>query len=248
MTPQSARYGKDAAGGISSLLMNLLLLGALGWLVLGGHDTAFLHPRFRPFLVGGAAILCGFAAATAMPPRAAHGHARWWTTTVKSLVLITPVLFMGVLAGQSMGVQALSKKTVSPAGDAFRIFQESGNGAGVAADGVLSERTLLQIARNMQQLDGNPVVTEGMVYSDANMPAQFLLLFRFGIYCCAADAIPVWVLVDRGQAPAIANERWIRVTGTLHVTPINGKDLPVISADDIRVMPSPAPESQYLFF
>jgi uncharacterized repeat protein (TIGR03943 family) len=87
-----------------------------------------------------------------------------------------------------------------------------------------------------------------MAYSDANMPAQFLLLFRFGIYCCAADAIPIWVLVDKGQARSVENEQWIRVTGTLHVTLINGRDLPVITADDIRVLPSPSPESQYLFF
>ncbi|MFH1981594.1 MAG: TIGR03943 family protein [Pseudomonadota bacterium] len=242
------QHRNDTLGSAGTALMFLVLLGALGWLLLGGHDTAFLHPRFRPFLAAGAAILCGFAAAVAVNTHGHQPHARWWAALIKSMVLLTPVLFMSMVAGQGMGVQALSKKTVATAGDAFRMFQESGNGAGATADGTFPERSLLQIARNMKHLNGSHVVTEGMVYSDANMPPQFLLLFRFGIYCCAADAIPIWVLVDKGPAPAIENEHWVRVTGTLHVTPINGRDLPVITADDVRVMPSPAPESQYLFF
>lgn len=244
---QHTRHRNDALGGGSIALMYAVLLGAIGWLVLGGHETAFLHPRFQPFLIGGAAILCGFAVGAVLGIRGGSAHERWGGTVLKSLVLITPVLFMGVVAGQGMGVQALTKKAVALNGDAFGIYQQDDT-AGTCIDDTQPKCSLLQIARNMKRMDGKPVVTEGMAYSDANMPAQFLLLFRFGIYCCAADAIPIWVLVDRGPAPAIENAQWVRVTGTLQVTPINGRDLPVIIADDISILPSPAPESQYLFF
>jgi len=242
-----ARHRADNLGALCIALMYAVLLGAIGWLLLGNHDTAFLHPRFRPFLAGSAAILCGFAVGALSDFRSGKARERWYAAILKSLVLITPVLFMGAVAGQSMGVQALANRAVALDTDTFGIYSQD-EAAGAGIDDTQQKRSLLQIARTMRQLDGRPVETEGMVYSDGNMPARFLLLFRFGIYCCAADAIPVWVLVDKGQAPAMENEQWVRVAGILRVTPINGRELPVIIADDITPMPSPPPGAQYLFF
>jgi putative membrane protein len=228
-------------------LVFVAFVGALGWLLLTGNDTAFLHPRFRPFLTAGALLLAVFIFVIVRGPT--RDHAGWplIVHSVQALVLATPLVFLVFAMDQNMGAHALTRKYTGTEQQTLARLIESGKNKPTKADGSQTF-TLLEIARQMKQLDGKRVVTEGLVYRPAIMPPNHLTLFRFAIFCCAADALPVWMFVEHPDVTAFDDENWIRVDGTLTIVNFNGTDVPVIRADTIEKKAAPVTAEQYLFF
>ena len=221
------------------------LMGALAWLLLTGNTTAFLHPRFRLFLLAGVLLLAAFVFVMVRGPKS---HRSGWFLAdhgLQALVLAMPVLFLIFSMNQNMGTQALTRKFTGNEQETLSRLLKSGEGKPLTDNGTL---TLLQIARKMKQLDGKRVVTEGLVYRPAIMPPGHLTLFRFAIFCCAADALPVWMFVQSPTVTDFNDEDWVRVEGTLTIVNFNGTDVPVIRADSIVKKSAPGTAEQYLFF
>jgi uncharacterized repeat protein (TIGR03943 family) len=229
------------------VLLFVAWLGALGGLLLTGTDTAFLHPRFRLFMAGGAMLLTTFILAILIGPKR---HDTGWPlamTTVQALVILTPLLFLTTMVDRGMGSHALSRKYTGREQQTLTRLLESGKRITDEAN-PSPAMSLLDIARNMKQIDGRRVITEGLVYRPDIMPENYLTLFRFAIFCCAADAMPVWVFVEKPGVESFNDENWIRVDGTVQIVNFNGTDVPVIKADTIVKKSAPAPGKQYLFF
>jgi uncharacterized repeat protein (TIGR03943 family) len=239
--PKESRW----AGSLLTVFVLTAIGSAQGWLLLNDHYTSFLHPRFWPFLVLGSAIVTGFVAACLTTRLTVNVPFKMML--LRSTVMITPLVFMVMIIGNGMGAHALRNKGIGLQSD---LLATLGDDMPAIAQDNLSGRklSLLDIARQMRYLHGRPVVTEGMVYRDANVPQDHLLLFRFALFCCAADAIPVWVVVRKEAMAPFDNETWVKVEGTLEVTRIHEKDVPVIQADQITPMPKPSPGARYLYF
>jgi putative membrane protein len=223
------------------------LAGVLGWLIVTGNDTAFLHPRFRPFLLAGFLLLAVFVVVIVQRPRR---HYRGWSLAnhfAQVLVLAMPLLFLVFSMDQGMGAHALTRKYTGTEQQTLARLLKKGETKPLDESGTPT-LTLLEIARRMNQLDGKPVITEGLVYRPAIMPPNHLTLFRFAIFCCAADALPVWLFVENANVTAFDDENWIRVYGTLTIVNFNGTDVPVIRADTIEKKTAPPTSEQYLFF
>ncbi|BBO69921.1 hypothetical protein DSCA_38510 [Desulfosarcina alkanivorans] len=228
-------------------LLYALWLGVLCWLLLTGSDSAFLHPRFRFFLAGGAMLLAAFMVVTLSGPKPVGTGWSLAATTARALLLMTPLLFLTTVTGQGMGAHALTRKFTGMEQQTLSRLLERGNEPSRGADRD-PEVSLLDIARRMKRMEGRQVVTEGLVYRPAIMPENYLTLFRFAIFCCAADALPVWVFVENTGVEAFEDENWIRVAGTVRIVNFNGTDVPVIEADTIVKKAAPSPAEQYLFF
>lgn len=228
-------------------LVFVALVAALGWLLLTGNDTAFLHPRFRPFLAAGALLLATFFFVIVWGPKRFHAGWPLVAHSVQALVLAMPLVFLFFAMDQNMGAHALTRKYTGT--EQQTLARLIGRGARQPLDtGGRPTLSLLEIARQMKQLDGKRVITEGLVYRPAIMPPNHLTLFRFAIFCCAADALPVWMFVENSNVTAFDDENWIRVDGTLTIVNFNGTDVPVIRADTIEKKAAPATAEQYLFF
>ena len=236
------RIARDLDG-----LLFALWLGTIAWLLLTGTDKAFLHPRFRLFLAGGGLILAGFMGVAVFGPKRSITGWPLAATTARVFLLMTPLLFMATVAGQGMGAHALTKKYTGMEQQTLSRLLEGGEDT-TGPKNHNRNMSLLDIARRMKQMDGRQVVTEGLVYRPAIMPENHLTLFRFAIFCCAADALPVWVFVEKTGVEAFDDEIWIRVAGTVRIVNFNGTDVPVIKADTIVKTAAPAPADQYLFF
>jgi putative membrane protein len=244
------RMVKTAAGLIGHYLDVLLFglwLGMLCWLLLTDTDKAFLHPRFRPFLVGGGILLAAFMMAAPLRSATAAHRLAVDRYTARLLLLMAPLLFLTTVAGQGMGAHALTKKYSGMEQQTLSRLLERGKSQSEIGEHK-RDLSLLEIARRMKQMNGRRVVTEGLVYRPDIMPKNFLTLFRFAIFCCAADALPVWVFVEKDGVAAFDDEDWIRVEGTVRIVNFNGTDVPVIKADTIVKKSAPAPGKQYLFF
>jgi putative membrane protein len=242
LTGAVARIFRHADG-----LVFVALSAALAWLLLSGNDTAFLHPRFRPFLMGGILLLVAFIIVMVCGPKRHHTSWQLATLIVQALVLAMPLLFLVFSMGQSMGAHALNRKSTGMEQQTLARLLGSGKRQPLAT-GRAPTLSLLEAARQMKQLDGKRVVTEGLVYRPAIMPPNYLTLFRFAIFCCAADALPVWLFVEHPNVTAFDDENWIRVDGTLTIVNFNGIDVPVIKADTIEKKTVPPTAEQYLFF
>jgi len=216
-------------------------------LLLTGKDTAFLHPRFRLFLGSGAVLLTAFILVILFGPKRQDTGWPLAMTTGHALVILAPLLFLTTVVDQGMGSHALTRKYTGTEQQMLTHLLESGKGTGGEANPTPA-MSLLDIARKMKHIDGRRVITEGLVYRPDIMPENYLTLFRFAIFCCAADAMPVWVFVENAGVAAFTDENWIRVEGTVRIVNFNGTDVPVIKADTIEKKPAPSPGEQYLFF
>ena len=239
MTSALCRY-------IDGLLL-VAWLGAIGWLLLTGNDTAFLHPRFRLFLMGGAILLTAFILVILFGPQRRKTGWQLVVTSAQALLLMVPLLFLTTVIDQGLGAHALARKYTGMEQQTLARLLERGKDVA----GEANQRpnvSLLDIARRMKQMGGRRVITEGLVYRPEIMPENYLTLFRFAIFCCAADAMPVWVFVEKIGVEAFDDENWIQVEGTVQIVNFNGIDVPVIRANSIVKKPAPSPGDQYLFF
>ncbi|MCG3177757.1 MAG: hypothetical protein BIFFINMI_00077 [Phycisphaerae bacterium] len=78
-----------------------------------------------------------------------------------------------------------------------------------------------------------------MVNPRDDLPADTVVVFRFVIACCAADAQPVAVLAHCKGAGALPRDSWVRVEGTLGSTPSGGRTVPLIRAERIVTISAP---------
>ncbi|MGA3068313.1 MAG: TIGR03943 family protein, partial [Tepidisphaeraceae bacterium] len=97
---------------------------------------------------------------------------------------------------------------------------------------------------NLTKLNGSHVITEGRVWMDPSLASGQMVIFRFVVVCCAADAMPVEAIVKSPATARCKNDDWVRVEGTLRVETQQGQPVPVIDADQIT--PIAAPEEPYL--
>lgn len=87
---------------------------------------------------------------------------------------------------------------------------------------------------------GDPVNVKGFAVYPPDLPSEYLMIARFVITCCAADAYPVGLPVklsgDRADYPA---DQWFSIQGQMITHEINGQRQLVIEADTIEAIPTP---------
>lgn len=83
----------------------------------------------------------------------------------------------------------------------------------------------------------------GFVLKDPTLPADYFLISRFVISCCAADARPVGIPVKYDpQKNSFKNDQWIELEGVFDIDTFNGDRQPVLmlqNAHDISIPENP---------
>ncbi len=92
---------------------------------------------------------------------------------------------------------------------------------------------------------GQPVNVTGFVMHPPDLPADTLLLSRFVLTCCAADAYPIGlpVRLPAGDRRSYPTDQWLRVEGQLTTDTLAGKRQAVIVARQLT--PIAAPRNPY---
>jgi uncharacterized repeat protein (TIGR03943 family) len=93
---------------------------------------------------------------------------------------------------------------------------------------------------------GQQVKVQGFIVHPPNLPTTHLLISRFVITCCAADAYPVGLPVklphDRSAYPI---DKWFEVEGVMTTATLDNKRQLVIAAKSLK--PIPAPKNPYYY-
>lgn len=106
-------------------------------------------------------------------------------------------------------------------------------------------------AEDKTKFEGQAVNLEGFMIMDENLPEGQFLIARFVITCCVADATPIGLAVDPGDADMLILDTevgtggWARVTGTMQVTLRQGDPVLLIKAS--QIIPIERPEQPYLY-
>ncbi len=224
----------------------IIWLHAYYWLLKGGHYQAFIQPKLWPLLVLAMLLVLAYTAACISRFSLQLKNPLQIDAWLKSAILFLPVLFLWTLYGQSLGSDAFAKR-VGNAGPNISIedpyWQKSKLKKG-ADTGI----TLLNLFMDSENYTGRRVAVEGMVYRSGKMDKNSFKLFRFGIVCCAADALPISFIVRGHEGETPSNDAWVRVEGIFNTATINGRGVSSIAADRVQLIPIPPPEKRYLFF
>ncbi len=108
------------------------------------------------------------------------------------------------------------------------------------------ERSLLDWIRTINvypepdEYAGDPVSVEGFVVYPPELSNEYLMISRFIITCCAADAYPVGLPVRvEGDRSQYAADEWFRVEGEMSTETLNGQRQLVIQGDRLESIPTP---------
>jgi uncharacterized repeat protein (TIGR03943 family) len=94
--------------------------------------------------------------------------------------------------------------------------------------------------------DGEKIKTMGMIYNgDDTTPEGYMVLFRFLVTCCMADAQPIGVLIKRMNSDSLENDAWVTVYGSFHKARIAEHEALFIIPDSIQTIEAPPREKQY---
>lgn len=108
------------------------------------------------------------------------------------------------------------------------------------------ERSLIEWVRTLavypepDEYTDDPVKVQGFVVYPPNLPSQYLLISRFVITCCAADAYPVGLPVKlNGTRDAYPVDSWQEVQGRMITETLDGRRQLVIEASSLKKISKP---------
>lgn len=102
-----------------------------------------------------------------------------------------------------------------------------------------------EINQNLVNYLGKKIQMKGFVLKEESFTEKQLVISRFLITHCVADASIVGFLTEFPEVPSLTEDTWIEVVGTISQTTYEGTSLPVIHIEDWVTIEQP--ESPYLY-
>jgi uncharacterized repeat protein (TIGR03943 family) len=204
------------------------------WLLLSERYKAFLRPEFSFLLSLQLGILLIFLVGTfvekTLPCHGKPGRFSW----LNLAILLLPLCYWAGVQDTSLGSHALENRSVP--GSVLSSLKLRDTRAQIEKTG---ELTPLQVLQYFKDYKGKQITTLGMVYADETFPDQHVLVYRFVLFCCAADAWPAATLVSHENIASFENDTWVKVTGTMDLKQAAGFVFPYIEATEVTAVDQP---------
>ncbi|MED3550636.1 TIGR03943 family putative permease subunit [Cytobacillus praedii] len=97
-----------------------------------------------------------------------------------------------------------------------------------------------EISLDVNRYKGRNITLTGFVYKEEGFEQNQLVLSRFLITHCVADASIIGFLSEFSEAASVEEDTWIEATGVLDVTTYAGNKLPIIKITDWKKINEPA--------
>ena len=246
-----------------------------GWAVLyafllgesdqGSRLLLFLNPSLKWLIICGllAAALMLFETVADGKKKQSTSRKEQITLLIQAGILLLPFFYFPLATTGYLGIDAFQNRFIS--GENIRGALEKREQDRIdETDGDLFQEllkmgqeyekehqepkkpSLMQLMRNPQKYEKEKIEVLGMVTRDERLPPQTFYAFRFFINCCAADAIPVGVLVRYSGELELEPGQWIRVTGKGGLYQIGKETMPLIVSDRLETVEKP--KYPYVFF
>lgn len=95
---------------------------------------------------------------------------------------------------------------------------------------------------NPRDYQGKPVIVSGLVvHNPASVPPGYLMVIRYLVTCCIADARPVGLVVRDTSHGALKDNQWVTVTGTMAGVQYQGQSIAVVKPTSMKPTKSQSP-------
>ncbi|KFN03946.1 TIGR03943 family protein [Bacillus clarus] len=100
-------------------------------------------------------------------------------------------------------------------------------------------QTMNIIGQDVLGFKGKEITFSGFIYNDKEVKGDKVVVARYGITCCIADA-SVWGLIVSGQdIKKLSEEMWVKVTGVLDETTYKGTLFPLVKVKKVEKIKKP---------
>lgn len=96
-----------------------------------------------------------------------------------------------------------------------------------------------EISKDIHKFKGRQIILKGSVYKEEGLEANQLVISRFLITHCVADASIIGFLSEFDEASMINEDTWIEASGVLDITTYNGTELPYIKITEWKKVSEP---------
>ncbi|MDN4494917.1 TIGR03943 family putative permease subunit [Ureibacillus aquaedulcis] len=97
-----------------------------------------------------------------------------------------------------------------------------------------------EINDNLESYVGKTIKMSGFVFKEEGLTGNQLVISRFLITHCVADASIIGFLTEFTGAVTIQEDAWVEIEGVLEVGNYNGYDLPLLKATSLNVVEEPS--------
>lgn len=228
--------------------------------IISGRITWYINARFLPLVIFGGIGLLVLARAITRDRSGGHDHEHddeehgdhvhdhSTHRSAWALLLLTSPLLIGVLfPHRPLGTEALENRGVSVTAP----LSASDAGKPLQLELAPSERSILDwirivaISEETSEFEGQPADVIGFAYRDPRLEHGQILLGRFTLTCCVADAAAIALMIEGEGIEEMIDNRWYRVRGPVFETMLDGQTMPVIQAEQIEEVPMP--DEPYLY-
>ena len=212
----------------------------LVFLLTDDQYCLFLKPRFgilihiSLFIL----ILFSFSLVTLRPkPRVPD-------SLIKGMILLVPVVFIFSAGDRTLGGFALSKR---PLTSPEKTELQTAPPATGQEDPGTSDPSILKLVQEWDRYKGSRVTLEGVYYELREKDETLAVVFRYLVSCCAADALPLGVIIKKEGVRDIKDNDWVRITGVVSEEPLDGAPAIFMSLEQIEKKPLPSKSAVYLY-
>lgn len=89
-------------------------------------------------------------------------------------------------------------------------------------------QTLSVVDENLDEYVGKEIQLTGFVYKDEGFLKDEIVVSRFTVTCCVADASVYGILARDEELGELEPDTWVNISGTIEKTNFNGLQMPVI--------------------
>jgi uncharacterized repeat protein (TIGR03943 family) len=208
---------------------------ALFWfLLLTGRSTLYLSTRTAWLVPVGAAIMTVAALGRLWSARTLHPDRLTSRETWMLGAIALPVVILLALPPVTLGAFAVDRRS-SFAGSGLQASARDVSGELDFID-VGAAQSFDEALAQLTQRAGEEIVLEGFVTIEPDLPADELVLTRYIVTCCVADATVARVRVVGVVPGTFASDDWVRVAGRVY--PV-GREV-LVAAESIEPISVPA--------
>jgi uncharacterized repeat protein (TIGR03943 family) len=235
-------------------IFKLLVLGS--WIgVFSGLMTSidgtppiarFLNPDYWWLIKAGTAALLAYALTTyhTIPQNMGMGAL---AGLIQVGLLVLPIIYLPSALSSELSVAAFEKRSLIKSFGAGSDYSEWQSNVPNRSPGRKNRIvSLLLLALQPKSYTGERVAIEGIVYRHESLGEERFFCYRLLMWCCAADARPIGVLVEPNIPVLLRSGQWVRVEGTIAESRFRGRQIMMMK--DSRVREIDPPQTPYLFY
>jgi uncharacterized repeat protein (TIGR03943 family) len=167
---------------------------------------------------------------------------RLWTYALLCVPLLLALLFpprsLAAFSANQRGPQIAGLTSVRGAATLRRVSLS----INTASFGMEDWVGALSADPNPHDYLGKPVIVSGLFLHDpASAPPGYVMVLRYLVWCCVADARPVGLIVKDTTNGAIHDNQWVTVRGKMGMTTYQGQQIAVVEPTQIKPTASQSP-------